>query len=136
MCLEESYLNKISTLLVDDNQDYLEVAGRTLRRCYDAQLTLVGAAFDGEQALRQAAALRPRLVLIDLMMPGLSGLQVIPALREHCPESWIVALSVRGDDRRNRAALEAGAHFVIFKSQLESALQAMLPGVGASLPSP
>lgn len=124
----------ISTLLVDDNEAFVAVAGETLRHRFGSQVALVGIATDGEQALLKAVALRPRLVLIDLIMPGLSGLQVIPTLREHSPQSWIIGLSVRDDEASRRAGLDAGAHFIIGKSQLGSALPAMLLELAANPP--
>jgi DNA-binding NarL/FixJ family response regulator len=125
----------ITTLLVDDNETFVTLAVRMLAENFASDIVVVGTAFDGEQGLLKAAALRPRLVLMDLIMPGLSGLQVIPALREHSPQSYIIALSVLSSDGYRQAALDAGADAFMIKSQLGAALPAILRSLNGSSPA-
>ncbi len=122
-------LEMIRTMLVDDNETFVMLATRMLAENYPTEISVVGTASDGEQALLKAFALRPRLILIDLIMPGLSGLQVIPTLREQLPRSFIVALSVLSTEGYRQAALDAGADELLVKSQLGADLISILRGL-------
>ncbi len=112
--------------MVDDNETFLLLAGRLLRENFAGQLRLVASASRAEVALGQAHALHPNLILIDLIMPGISGLQVIPQLRELLPGSTIIALSVLNADGYRDAALGAGADDFMVKSHLGTALAPIL----------
>lgn len=123
-------MQPITAMLVDDNETFLMLAGRLLRENFQGELRLVATAAQAEVALREAVALRPRLILIDLIMPGVSGLQVIPQLRELLPGSMIVALSVLNTDCYKDAALGAGADEFMVKSHLGAGLAAVLRRMG------
>jgi two-component system KDP operon response regulator KdpE len=91
-------------LAIDDEQGIRRVLQANLAaRGYEVDL-----AVDGESGLELAARLRPDLVLLDLMLPGIDGLEVLRRLR-----SWtevpVVVLSARGEDRAKVAALDGGA---------------------------
>ncbi len=97
-------------LVVDDEPPILRALTANLRaRGYDAD-----AAATGEEALRLAAARRPDAVVLDLGLPGMSGLDVIAGLR-----GWtatpIIVLSARGAERDKVAALDAGADDYVTK---------------------
>ena len=111
---------KISILLVDDHEAFVHVATEFLQRHDD--LTVVGVARGGEEALAQAQNLRPLVVLIDLHMPGLSGLETIPRLRAMLPEAGIIALTLLDAKAYRRAALAAGADDFVLKANLSTDL--------------
>jgi two-component system, OmpR family, KDP operon response regulator KdpE len=91
-------------LCVDDEPQLLRTLGANLRaRHYDVDL-----ATTGEQALEVAAANRPDVVILDLGLPGINGLEVIRRLR-HWTEVPIVVLSARQGEVDKIAALDAGA---------------------------
>jgi DNA-binding NarL/FixJ family response regulator len=94
-------------LLADDHQ----LMRRLLRLALDGQPTLriVGEAADGVQALELARTLVPDLVVLDLAMPGLTGLQVAVALRASIPECAILVFSAADAARAEAAALRSGA---------------------------
>jgi DNA-binding NarL/FixJ family response regulator len=94
-------------VLADDHQ----LMRRMLRRALEAQPTLriVGEAADGAQALELARALAPDLVVLDLAMPELNGLQVARALRACFPECAILVFSAAEAARAEAAALRSGA---------------------------
>ena len=111
---------KISVLLVDDHETFLRVATEFLQR-HD-ELTLVGAARGGKEALAQAQDLRPQVILVDLNMPGLSGLETIPLLRAMLPEAGIIALTLLDAKVYRQAALAAGADDFVPKANLSTEL--------------
>ena len=72
-------------------------------------ITVVGEAADGEDAIHKALALKPDLILMDLVMPKLDGVQAIKELREVLPKAKVLVLTSFAEDRRIVAAIEAGA---------------------------
>jgi DNA-binding NarL/FixJ family response regulator len=85
-------------------------------------LIVVGAVEEGEEALVQALSLHPDVVLVDLTMPNLSGLEVIPRLRRMLPETAIIALTLHNTDAYRHAALTAGADDFISKGGMSADL--------------
>lgn len=75
----------------------------------DPGLRVVGEAGDARSAVDQAAELRPDVVLLDLSMPGMDGLEAIPRLREVAPGTAIVVFSGFAAERMRDAALDLGA---------------------------
>jgi DNA-binding NarL/FixJ family response regulator len=110
----------IRVLIVDDHAIVRE--GLRLLLHEEADLTVVGEAGDGAEALALAAAICPDVVLLDLAMPGLDGLATIPRLRQRCPTSQVLVLTSFGDERRVRAALQAGAIGYLLKDVRQAAL--------------
>jgi DNA-binding NarL/FixJ family response regulator len=70
---------------------------------------VIGEADDGLQLLRLAERLHPDVILLDLMMPKLNGLDALPALRRRCPRTRVVVLSVHADEAFVLRALKEGA---------------------------
>jgi two-component system NarL family response regulator len=100
-------LASAGVLLVDDHP----LMRRLLRRAIEGQPTLrvLGEAADGAQALVLAHALAPDLVVLDLAMPELDGIQAATALRARLPECAILVFSGVEAVRAEAAALRAGA---------------------------
>ena len=88
-----------------------------------------GCASDGEQAIVEAARLRPDLVLLDLSMPGLDGLSALPRLREAAPEAEVVVLTASGTEENLLAAIRAGAAGYLLKTEPPERIAAFLDGV-------
>lgn len=108
-------MHPVSVLLVDDNPAFLRIATRFLQeQCYD-WVVVVGAAGGGEEGLIQAQEQRPDIVLVDLRMPGLSGLETIPLLRSMLPDVGIIALTLLESNGYREAALAAGADDFVSK---------------------
>ena len=104
----------ISVLLVDDHPVVIEGLRKLLVAAGD--LTVAGEAHDAAGALEQARALRPDVVLLDLRMPGASGIQATRRLREQGVTSAVIILTSYGDQAYVRQALEAGADSYLLKS--------------------
>jgi len=108
---------KIRVLLADDH--VLIRAG--LRMVVDAQsdLTVVGEAGDGREAIAMAESLKPDVVVMDIGMPRLNGIEAAHQVRENLPETQIVMLSMHADEGYVLRALKAGAKAYLLKDSAE-----------------
>ncbi len=120
----------ISVLLVDDHPVVVEGIRRVLETSED--ISVAGVANDASSALEQARLLRPDVILLDLRMPGASGVQATRRLREQDIRSAVIILTSYGDQAYVRQALEAGADGYLLKStppdQLISAIRSAVRG--------
>ena len=110
----------LRVLLADDAHDIRLLLRLTLTA--EAGFDVVGEAATGAAAIEQAAALQPDVVLLDLSMPVMDGLQAIPELLRVSPASRIVVLSGFDEDRMKQTALDLGAHGYVEKGSATSAL--------------
>ena len=113
-------LDHIRILLVDDSIKFLDNIAGFLAEFKD--LVVVGTAQNGNDALSLAANLQPDVVLLDVNMPGLSGIETTPHLRRILPEAGIIILSFHNSDAYKETALIAGADDFIPKDTLTYAL--------------
>jgi DNA-binding NarL/FixJ family response regulator len=90
---------------------------------------VVGEAADGHEALELAHALQPDLVLLDLSMPGLDGLGVLPRLRVAAPGCEVVVLTASGTEENLLAAIRGGAAGYLLKSEPPERIVDFLRGV-------
>ena len=99
-------------LLVDDHR----LLRQGLRRAVEeAGFDVVGEAGDGEEAVRLAATLQPELVLMDVSMPVLDGIEATKRLRVSVPEARVVILTMHGEESVIDQALRAGAAAYLLK---------------------
>jgi DNA-binding NarL/FixJ family response regulator len=105
----------ISVLLVDDSRDFLRIAARFLEA--HEHIAVVGAVDNAREALAELPRLRPDIIVIDLEMPEVSGLETIPQLRAELPQAGIVALTLLDEDAYRKAALDAGADAFVSKDR-------------------
>ncbi|HSD85106.1 MAG TPA: response regulator transcription factor [Anaerolineae bacterium] len=110
----------IRVLLVDDHAIVRE--GLHMLLAEEADIEVVGEAPNGKAALTLAADLHPDVVLMDLVMPEMDGLEAMQRLRELCPASHILVLTSFTDDQRVRAAIRAGATGYLLKDVLRPEL--------------
>jgi len=112
--------NKISVLLVDDHS----LVRRGFRRILEdaPDIAVVGEASDGAEAIRLAAQLRPRLIVMDCALPGMSGLDATRRILHKFPEIAILMLSMHSEDTWVHQALDAGARGYILKSAVDMEL--------------
>src|SRR5215217_3302569 len=92
--------------------------------------SVAGEAADGEEAIELARRLQPELVLLDLSMPGLDGLQALPRIREAAPETEVVVLTASGTEENLLAAIRGGAAGYLLKSEPPERIAEFLRGVG------
>lgn len=104
----------ISVLLVDDHPVVVEGLRKVLATAGD--ISIAGEAHDAAGAIEQARALKPDVILLDLRMPGASGVQATRRLREQDVRSAVIILTSYGDQAYVRQALEAGADGYLLKT--------------------
>ena len=100
-------------LVVDDHPIWREAVARDLA---DAGLDVVGTAADGPAAVRVAAAVRPQVVLCDLQLPGMSGVEVTRQVLASDPTARVLVLSASGEQSDVLEAVKAGATGYLLKS--------------------
>ena len=89
----------------------------------EADMEVVAEASDGEEAIRKAEELKPDVVLMDVRMPGLNGVNATRKLREEMPEVKVIMLSVFDLPEYKDAAMVSGASgYVVKKSMMEALL--------------
>lgn len=103
----------IRVIVVDDQAVVCD--GLELILGSDPQLQVIGKAYDGDQALEQVAEKQPDLVLMDLKMPGLNGIQATREIKRRHPEVKVLALTTYGDDEWVFDAIRAGADGYLLK---------------------
>ncbi len=106
--------NKISVLIVDDHELVRRGLTVSIRTFNDLQL--LGEADGGKEAIRQCERLQPDVVLLDLKLPDISGIDVIPQIRIVSPDTAIVALTTFKDDTLVHRAMQAGAMSYLLKN--------------------
>jgi DNA-binding NarL/FixJ family response regulator len=113
-------------LIADDHPPLLAA----IRRLLAVEFEIVGEACDGVEAVRLAKALQPEVVVIDLAMPRMGGIEAIREMRAGGSSSAIVALTVLSDQAVQAATFEAGARGYVLKSQAGSDL---IPAIRAAV---
>ena len=97
----------VRVLLADDNARFRGVLRRLLER--DPEIIVVAEAGDGAEALDLAEDVRPDVVLMDVSMPGLDGLEATYALKAQLPDVTVLMLSVGDKEQEIAAGLAGGA---------------------------
>ena len=121
-------------LVVDDNEAMLARVRAVLAR----ECEVVGSATEGQAALEAAETLRPDVIVLDISMPGISGLEVATRLRKVGSTAAVVFLTVHDEEEVVLAAQAAGARGYVLKSRLVADLLAAVREVrgGGSFTSP
>lgn len=104
-------MGQLKVLLVDDEEEFVDTLAERLRiRKMDTQV-----ATDGEQALRIADADTPHVVLLDVMMPGLGGLEILQQIKGRHPDVQVILLTGQGSAQDGMRGLELGAFDYLMK---------------------
>jgi len=109
--------DKLTVLLVDDHALVRKGFRRILED--DPGIFVVGEASEGEEAVRLALELKPKVVVMDCALPGISGIDATRRIRAKIPDATVLMLSMHSEDTLVRQALEAGARGYILKNALE-----------------
>lgn len=116
----EKVRGRIKILLVDDQE--MVRRGLSMRLGIEPDLEVVGEVEDGAGAVDGTAACAPDVVLMDIVMAGVDGIEATAALRLACPEVAIVVLTLQDDEATRGRAEEAGAAGFVGKHQPEGDL--------------
>jgi len=117
----------IRVLLADDHAILREGVKALLRLAEDIEV--VGEAADGQQAIEQCRALEPDVVVMDVAMPGLGGLEATLAIRKECPRTRILVLTQYDDREYVTRFLKAGVSGYVLKKAAGSELSAAIRAV-------
>ncbi|MDR7517198.1 MAG: response regulator transcription factor [Armatimonadota bacterium] len=116
----------VRVLLADDHALFRD----GIRSLLEARgVEVVGEAADGREAVEAALRLRPDVVLMDVAMPGVDGLEATRAIKAHLPDTKVVMLTVSDDDRTLFEALRSGAHGYLLKNLQAEEFFDLLAGI-------
>ncbi|MBN7138754.1 DNA-binding response regulator [Lysobacter enzymogenes] len=118
----------VRVLIADDHTMVRESLAGLLR---GAGVDVVAQAADGEETLQRTQELRPDVVVTDLSMPGLNGLEVIRRLREQAPAARVLVLTMHQEDEYILQAVRAGASGYVVKDSPAAELLAAVREVHA-----
>lgn len=121
-------MSRLRVMIVDDHwvvREGLRMALETER-----DIEVVGEAGGGREALAKAQELKPDLILMDLVMPGMSGVDACQAMRESLPQTRVIMLTALGDEESVTASLLAGAHGYVLKASGRNDLLHAIRAVG------
>src|SRR6202162_2883655 len=121
--------HQIKVLLVDDHS----LVRRGFRRMLEDEpdITVVGEASDGDEAVRLAKELAPQVIVMDCALPGASGLVATRKILETLPRKAVLMLSMHSEDTLVRQALDAGARGYILKNAVDLELATAIRRVAA-----
>ena len=109
--------HKCRVVLVDDHEP-MRKALRVLLASFD-DVELVGEARDGEEAIQQVASCQPDVILLDIRMPKMNGIEAANVIRKSWKDTVIIGLCLVDDTYTTEAFLKAGALAVISKERLD-----------------
>jgi len=123
--------HKITVLLVDDHA----LVRRGFRRMLedDPEISVVGEANEGNEAVRLALELRPKVIVMDCAMPELSGIEATRKILEKLPQAGILMLSMHAEETLVSQALEAGARGYVLKNAMELDLVSAVKSIAAGM---
>jgi len=113
-----SHTTRPRVLLADDHAGILTA----LRRMLLPYCDVVGQATDGRALLEAAATLRPDVIMLDVRMPGINGLEACRLLKRAAPLTKIVVLTASDDEAVRRTAFDLGASAYVLKYQIADRL--------------
>lgn len=110
----------IKTLIVDDDARFTRYISNFLAT--ESEIEIVGKAADGEEAILKTRSLKPDLILMDIRMPGMNGLEATKLLKKEMPGLKVIILTVYDMDEYRQAAKAAGAVGYIVKKTINGDL--------------
>ena len=119
-------MSKIRVLVADDHGVMRK--GLRLQLEQDGQFEVVGEAADGREAVRLAEEMTPNIVIMDIGMPGLNGIEATAQIVKHSPHAAVIILSMYSDESYLVRALTAGAKAYLLKASADADL---IPAVRA-----
>ncbi len=130
-------MSPLRLMIVDDHQIVRE--GLRFALEVEEDIEVIGEAGEGKEAIQKALELKPDLVLMDVMMPGMNGVDACQEIRNLLPQTRVVMLTASGDEESVPASLVAGAQGYVLKAagrdELLRAIRAVAQGESILDPS-
>ena len=117
-------MRKIKVLLVDDSEQFLQSATAFLSQCPSVEV--IGTATSGKDAIKKVQELSPDLVLMDIAMPGMNGIEATQRIKAKPGGPKIIILTIHDDAEYRSAVKDAGADGFVRKSNLLTHLLPLL----------
>jgi two-component system response regulator NreC len=111
--------DKRTRVLVVDDHAVVRSGIRSLLAA-EADFEVVGEASNARDAIFEARALKPDVILLDVVMPGESGIEVLPKLKKEAPDAKVLVLSMQDDPRYVREAFAQGANGYVLKEAADA----------------
>src|SRR5215470_5069620 len=121
-----------TVLIVDDNAQLRAFMREIVAQ--ESDLHVVGEAADGTKAIRLTQELRPDIVLLDLVMPQVNGLEVLRWIKAERPEISVIIVTVHDEEAYHQAAEAGGADAFLLKKTLGTALLPTIQRQRGSMP--
>ncbi len=118
-------------LTADDDQRFQAIVKRCLEENPD--FSLVGQATDGEQAVRLARELQPDVVLMDISMPRLNGLEATRQIKAEQPNTKVIIVTIHDEEPYRKAAADNGAETLLPKKRVVTSLLATIHEVSGKV---
>src|SRR5688572_28760106 len=117
-------MNPVSVSIVDDLQEVREALERLITQ--SGKFCLVAGYSNAEQAEKNIPAQRPDIVIMDINLPGMNGIECLKRIKELCPGTQFMMFTIYEDDEKVFEALKAGAHsYILKKTPKEKLLEAL-----------
>jgi DNA-binding NarL/FixJ family response regulator len=126
----------LSVLLVDDNPHFLRILDHFLAAHGRGDVRVVGTVEGGRDVVAEAERLQPDVILVDLKMPDVPGLQLLPQLRRTFPGAILIAMSLINPEECRDDTLAAGADAFVSKARIERDLIPAIRRLAAREPDP
>jgi DNA-binding NarL/FixJ family response regulator len=123
--------HRVRLVIVDDNIPFLESITRYFDSLPEENIDIVAKVTSGEEALAVSKRMKPDLILMDLAMPGMSGLDVARILKQEPNAPKILVLTSYGHDEYRRASHSAGADGFLAKTDV---LNGLIPAIRSFFP--
>jgi DNA-binding NarL/FixJ family response regulator len=124
---QKGFVRKTTILLGDDNSAVLDHVGKMLEK--DTKYSVVGIVSDGRTVVREYMRLRPEVIILDISMGEVSGIDIAHELRDSGCEAKIIFLTVHEDSDYVNAGIGAGASAYVVKSRLSQDLLSAINAV-------
>ena len=130
----ENYRNARARVLVVDDHAFMRVGTKAVLG-RDTSLEVVGEAQDGQEATACCRKLRPDLILMDVSMPGMDGIEATRRIKAEFPETSVLVLTAHADHRLLKEAVKAGAAGYLLKEDaIKNVLEAVRAVLGGETP--
>jgi DNA-binding NarL/FixJ family response regulator len=111
------FMKSVRVLLVDDNERFLESIERYFISVPEMHIVCAGKAKSGEEGVKLSAELKPDLILMDVTMPRMNGIEAMRLIKQEANAPRVVILTIHESNEYRRAARETGADGYLTKSE-------------------